>query len=181
MRQIKTNSITPFTRTRSVYEWKGSRRLDSPKKSEKVLENRTPANELLRDWLYTQGKNGAEFERQEEAAREETWAKWPIPVTLCHPAFPFHWERAGTMLNSSGLRLPWTISWTFRFLRHTSDISSMGTIRELTSAPEAASDKAWRNLARSTSVTAVKGINETQLLAHSSAWAPYALVNASSA
>ena len=84
----------------------------------------------------------------------------------------------GAMFNSSGLKAPWTISWTVRLRRQTSDNSSTGTAKELISAPDAASDNAFRNLERSTSVTAVCGISETLSLTHSTAWARYARVSA---
>lgn len=68
-----------------------------------------------------------------------------------------------------------------RFLRQTSDNSSIGTSKELISAPDATSDNAWRNLDRSKSVAAVDGIKETLSFAHCSALIPYARVSASRA
>lgn len=62
---------------------------------------------------------------------------------------------------------------TVRLRRQTSDSSSTGTERALTPTPDAASDNACTNLERSTSLTAVKGINETLSLAHSTDRAPY--------
>jgi len=86
-----------------------------------------------------------------------------------------------TKFNSSGLKAPWTISWTVLFRRQTSESSSTAPIRVLISTPDAASVSAWKIFVCSTSVTTVDGIKETLSLAHSNALAPYARVSASKA
>ena len=92
----------------------------------------------------------------------------------------FHYD-TGAKFNSWGLNAPWTISWTVRFRRHTSDSSSIETVRVFISAPVATFDNVCKKLVRSTSVTAVNGTNEMQSFAHSTAFIPYARVRASSA
>lgn len=80
------------------------------------------------------------------------------------------------MFNSRGLKAPWTISWTDLLRLQTSDNSSIGIIRLFIDAPDAASDKACKNLDLSTSVTALDGIKEMASFAHSNAFKPYARV-----
>lgn len=109
------------------------------------------------------------FNRQMRA-----WEKWPLH------GISLHYD-TGVIFNSSGLKAPWTISWTVRLRRQTSDSSSIGAARERISAPDAASVNACKNLEHSTSVSAVDGINWTPSLAHFNACTPNARVRASSA
>ena len=57
----------------------------------------------------------------------------------------------------------------------------METVRVFISAPAATFENACKNLARSTSVTAVNGTSEMHSFAHSTVFIPYVRVRASSA
>lgn len=84
--------------------------------------------------------------------------------------FGYMYYTLWTIFNSRGFKASWTISWTVRFLRQTSESSSIGAITVLMLAPDAISDNVCKNLVLSTSVTAVFGINEMLPLAHSRAF-----------
>lgn len=103
-------------------------------------------------------------------------SKWPHSVN----SLPLAYD-TGAKFNSRGLNAPWTISWTVQFRRHTSDSSSTETVRVSRSAPVATFDNACKNIALSTSVTAVNGTSEMHSFAHSTAFIPYVRVRASTA